>query len=79
MNAAANTIATTSTISAALIRRYASTENRGSAVLRLRADRTRTNVIIGVKSEPSFSAHAWVESDGVALLPPGDYGRMVAV
>ena len=38
-----------------------------------------SDVVIGVKTEPEFTAHAWVESDGVALLPPGDYGRVVAV
>jgi hypothetical protein len=38
-----------------------------------------SSVVIGVKSDPEFAAHAWVESDGVALLPPGDYGRVVAV
>ena len=56
--AAANTIATTNTISAVLIRRYASTENRGGAAPRVRAMRTRMNVIIGVNSsENTLRAH----------------------
>jgi Transglutaminase-like superfamily len=29
-------------------------------------------LVIGVRSEPSFAAHAWVERDGEALLPSGD-------
>ena len=38
-----------------------------------------STVVIGVRPAPEFAAHAWVESDGVALLPPGEYGRVVAV
>jgi hypothetical protein len=38
-----------------------------------------SSVVIGVRSEPEFGAHAWVESGGVALLPPGEYGRLVEV
>jgi transglutaminase superfamily protein len=35
-------------------------------------------VVIGVAFTPTFDAHAWVESDGIALLSPGDveYGRL---
>ena len=33
-----------------------------------------SSLVIAVSSEPSFAAHAWVERDGVALLPPGDDG-----
>lgn len=35
--------------------------------------------VIGVKLEPEFEAHAWVESGGVALLSPGDMagGRLL--
>lgn len=29
-------------------------------------------LVIGVRSEPSFAAHAWVEREGEALLPSGD-------
>ena len=36
-------------------------------------------VVIGVQPEPEFAAHAWVEADGVAVLPPGRYGRVVEV
>jgi hypothetical protein len=31
-----------------------------------------TTLVIGVKTDPAFAAHAWVERDGVALLPAGD-------
>jgi hypothetical protein len=39
----------------------------------------RASLIIGVRSEPRFEAHAWVECAGAPLLPPGDepYGRLV--
>lgn len=33
-----------------------------------------STLVIGVSSEPSFAAHAWVERDGLALLPEGDDG-----
>jgi hypothetical protein len=38
-----------------------------------------SSLVIGVKAEPTFEAHAWVECGGIALLPPGDsaYGRLV--
>lgn len=37
-----------------------------------------TTLIIGVRTEDGFSAHAWVERGGLPLLPPGsDYGRLV--
>ena len=40
-----------------------------------------SSLVIGVRSEPEFAAHAWVELDGRALLPPGDQfmQRMVEV
>jgi hypothetical protein len=31
-------------------------------------------VVLAVRAEPDFAAHAWVEHDGVALLPPGSEG-----
>lgn len=36
-------------------------------------------VVLAVRSRPDFAAHAWVEHDGAALLPPGsaDYQRLV--
>jgi hypothetical protein len=38
-----------------------------------------SSLVIGVRSDPSFAAHAWVEKDGQALLPDGDehYLRLV--
>jgi hypothetical protein len=35
--------------------------------------------VIGVKLDPKFEAHAWVESGGLALLAPGDMasGRLL--
>lgn len=35
--------------------------------------------VIGVKLEPEFEAHAWVESGGTPLLPPGEMagGRLL--
>jgi len=36
-------------------------------------------VVLGVRAEPDFAAHAWVEHDGVPVLPPGSasYQRLV--
>jgi len=31
-----------------------------------------TTFVIGVRPRPDFAAHAWLERDGVALLPTGD-------
>lgn len=38
-----------------------------------------STLVIGVKAEPRFEAHAWVECAGVPLLPTGDedYQRLV--
>jgi hypothetical protein len=36
--------------------------------------RIPTSLIIGVQAAPEFSAHAWVELDGRALLSPIEYG-----
>ncbi len=38
-----------------------------------------SSLVIGVRPEPEFAAHAWVEADGAAVLPPGRYGRVVEV
>jgi hypothetical protein len=38
-----------------------------------------SSLVIGVRPEPEFAAHAWVESDGVPVLPPGRYGRVLEV
>ncbi|MGH9033151.1 MAG: lasso peptide biosynthesis B2 protein, partial [Acidimicrobiia bacterium] len=37
------------------------------------------SLVIGVRPGSEFGAHAWVERDGVALLPsgPGEFGRLV--
>lgn len=37
------------------------------------------SLVIGVKLDPEFAAHAWVESGGMALLPAGEteYGRLL--
>jgi hypothetical protein len=37
-----------------------------------------SSFVIGVRSDPEFGAHAWVESDGIPLLPPGraDFARL---
>jgi hypothetical protein len=31
----------------------------------------RTTLVIGVRSDPDFGAHAWIEHDGTPLLDPG--------
>ena len=33
-------------------------------------------VVLGVRPGESFAAHAWVELDGVALLPDGGFERL---
>ena len=39
----------------------------------------RSVVVLGARSEPDFAAHAWVEHDGVPVLPPGSpsYQRLI--
>jgi hypothetical protein len=34
-------------------------------------------LVIGVKSSPDFEAHAWVEHNDRALLPSGEFRRLV--
>lgn len=34
-----------------------------------------SRLILGVRSTPEFSAHAWVEHRGLPLLPAGEYER----
>lgn len=38
-----------------------------------------SSLVIGVAPAPNFAAHAWVEVDGVPLLPPAEwqYSRLV--
>ena len=40
-----------------------------------------STLVIGVRSEPEFAAHAWIEYEGEALLPSGNgqYARMVEI
>lgn len=40
-----------------------------------------STLIIGVRPEPEFTAHAWVEHAGEPLLPPGEnsYGRLAEI
>jgi hypothetical protein len=38
-----------------------------------------TTLVIGVAVEPSFAAHAWVESGGVPLLSPFETNRLVEI
>ena len=33
-------------------------------------------LVIGVRNEPEFMAHAWVEHEGYPVLPAGDYTRL---
>lgn len=45
---------------------------RSLVLLRLLARRgMRTSLVLGVASDPEFSAHAWVEHDSCPLLPAG--------
>jgi hypothetical protein len=39
----------------------------------------QSTVILGVRAEPDFAAHAWVEHDGIPMLPPGSprYQRLL--
>jgi hypothetical protein len=38
-------------------------------------------LVLAARTEPTFAAHAWVEHDGVPLLPPGsdDYQRLIEI
>ena len=33
-------------------------------------------LVIGVRKNPGFKAHAWVEHEGKAILAAGDYTRL---
>jgi Transglutaminase-like superfamily len=39
----------------------------------------RSVVVLAARTEPDFAAHAWVEHDGVPVLPPGspEYKRLI--
>jgi hypothetical protein len=52
---------------------------RSLVVMRLLASRGISGrLILGVRTEPSFEAHAWVAVDGVEILPSGGeaFGRL---
>lgn len=36
-------------------------------------------LVIGVRRQPEFEAHAWVEHDGEPILPAGEYTRLTEV
>lgn len=40
-----------------------------------------STLVIGVQAEPEFSAHAWIECEGEALLPSGGsrFARLTAI
>ena len=55
---------------------------RSLVVLGLLARRgEETRLIIGVNVDPGFAAHAWIEREGVALLPAGTFvaGRLTSL
>lgn len=55
---------------------------RSLVLVRLLARRgIETTLVIGVRAEDGFAAHAWVELDGIALLDPDEYaaGRLVEI
>jgi hypothetical protein len=33
-------------------------------------------LVIGVRNEPEFIAHAWIEYEGRPVLPAGEYTRL---
>lgn len=48
---------------------------RALTLTRLLARRGLPNtLVIGVRSDPDFAAHAWVELNGIAVLPDGGEG-----
>ena len=55
---------------------------RSLVLLRLLAVRgVATTLVIGVKTDPGFAAHAWVEWQGAGLLPTGggEYQRLTEI
>jgi hypothetical protein len=50
---------------------------RSLVLVRLLARRSiASTLVIGVRKASEFAAHAWVEHDGEAILPPGEYTRL---
>jgi hypothetical protein len=55
---------------------------RSLVVLGMLARRdVETSLVIGVEMQSGFAAHAWLERDGVAVLPAGSFasGRLTAL
>jgi Transglutaminase-like superfamily len=55
---------------------------RSLVVLGMLARRgVETRLVIGVELESGFAAHAWLERDGIAVLPAGSFasGRLTAL
>jgi hypothetical protein len=55
---------------------------RSLVVLGMLARRgVETNLVVGVEVESRFAAHAWLEHDGVAVLPAGSFahGRLTSL
>lgn len=51
---------------------------RSLVLVRVLARRSIPSVlVIGVRKESEFQAHAWVEHDGEAILPSGEYTRLM--
>jgi hypothetical protein len=38
-----------------------------------------SSVVVGVRTDPKFEAHAWVECCGRPLLPDSDFARLTAI
>jgi hypothetical protein len=36
-----------------------------------------STLVIGVRKDPAFEAHAWVEHEGQPVLPPGRFTRLM--
>ncbi|HET6567651.1 MAG TPA: lasso peptide biosynthesis B2 protein [Rhodothermales bacterium] len=51
---------------------------RSLVLVRILSRRSIPNtLVIGVRKESDFQAHAWVEHDGVPILPAGAYTRLM--
>ena len=50
---------------------------RSLVLTRILARRSISNtLVIGVRNDPEFIAHAWIEHDGWPILPAGEYTRL---
>lgn len=53
---------------------------RSLVLMRLLAQRSiPSTLVIGVRKNSGFEAHAWVEHDGEPLLPPGEFTRLTEI